>query len=70
MSNRIDHFSPTVSTEKMVRQLENLMATKNLSEYDASFLEMCKQLREVNRLSFLSGSSLACLDLLYRKHFG
>lgn len=58
-----------VSTATMVEQLEGLLGTDDLSEWEAGFVDSLVEARDDGRLLNLSGKQVEVLDRIYRKHF-
>lgn len=65
--------SRLVSTQTKVKQLEALLGTKDLNEWEQGFVEsLAERARSYENLSAaltLSEKQLDLLDRLYRKHF-
>ncbi|MCC7082556.1 MAG: hypothetical protein IT530_17965 [Burkholderiales bacterium] len=58
-----------VSTATMVEQLEGLLGTNDLNDWETGFVESLVEARDDGRLLNLSGKQGEALDRLYRKHF-
>lgn len=58
-----------VSTETMVRQLEGLLHTRDLSLREADFVASLAREREAGRLHQLSDKRVEWMADLYRRHF-
>lgn len=58
-----------VSTATMVEQLEGLLGTDDLSDWETGFVESMVEARDHQHLLRLSGKQVEILDRLYRKHF-
>lgn len=58
-----------VSTATMVKQIEGLLGTDDLNDWETGFVESLVNARDDGRLLNLSGKQVEALDRIYRKHF-
>ena len=58
-----------ISTTQMIKKLEGMLGTKDLSDWETTFVESMVERVEQNRITTLSEKQLITLERLHRKHF-
>lgn len=62
-------MAETLSTTTMIRRLEGLLGTKDLSDREAEFVEKLVATSDAGQATQLSEKQVAWLSDLHRKHF-
>lgn len=62
-------MSRTVSTTTMIRRLEGMLGTKDLSEWEQGFVETLVERLEAGQVTQLTERQVETLERLHGKHF-
>lgn len=62
-------MSRTVSTTTMIRRLEGMLGTKDLSEWEQGFVETLVAKLEAGQVTQLTERQVETLERLHREHF-
>lgn len=58
------------SIAAMLTQLEGMLGTRDLTEWETRFVETCVDTSEAHGTQALSGKQVTWIESLYRQHFG